>query len=187
MIGTCAKQPLNFDYHPGTMKGAFIVIGITFVVGIAIGVFGFISAKRQTLEVRELFTAFTYFLEDNDARFPAGEAQLRAAAFVQEQPDGSLLLVNRPDDRFRRGAAGYPLKQLERFHIPWGVDLASLTIDPLGITRDPDGQEVLIISRGASIDILRRFTRDLLKVAEEIRAKASGATEPNVVQGAPSL
>ena len=178
------------------MKSAFIVIGITFVVGIAVGVLGFISAKRQTLEVRELFTAFTYFLEDNQGRFPASEAELKAAQFVQEQPDGTLLLVNRPDDRFRRGVAGYPLKALERFHIPWGVDLASLTIDREGITRDPDGEEVLIISQGASIDILRRFTRDLQTVAEEIRGDGEAAAgepnaapvkESNVPQGAPSL
>lgn len=162
------------------MKGAFIVIGITFVVGLVIGVLGFVSAKRQTLEVRELFTAFTYFLEDNQARFPANEQELRTAAFVTVQPDGALLLENRENDRFRRSAAGYPLNDLERFNIPWGVDLATLTIDREGITRNTDGREVLIIGQGTSIDILRRFTRDLLMVAEEIRAEAEpAATDPN--------
>lgn len=161
------------------MKSALIVVGIAFTAGIVIGVFGFMSAKQKTLEVRELFTAFTYFLEDHAGRFPASEAELRGAPFVNEQPDGSLLLTHRENDRFGRDSLGYPLGRLDRFKIPWGVDLAALTIDREGITRDEQGKEVLIISQGTSIDMLRRFTRDLLKVSEEIRKEANEEADPN--------
>jgi hypothetical protein len=161
------------------MKSAILIVGVTFLVGIVVGVLGFVSAKRQTLEVRELFTSFTYFLEDHEGRFPASEDELRKAAFVEVQPDGAILLINREGDRFQRAATGYPLRKLERFKIPWGVDLSKLTIEPDGITRAADRQEVLIIGQGASIDILRQFTRDLIKVAEVIRGAGEVAKTAN--------
>lgn len=156
------------------LKSGLIVFGVTLLAGTALGVFMFVRYKQSVYPIEDLYAGLTYFVERNQGRFPASEAEFRASEFVELLPGGGIRI--RPmESRFRVQVYGQPIADLGAFKVAWGTDLSSLVLDPEGIARDPIGHEVNLVGAGTSVGGLRQLTRQLLRTAQEVRGETSAS------------
>lgn len=147
------------------MKSGLIVVGVTLVVGTVVGLLAAQRVNQRVVAVEDLFTALAYFAETHDGRLPLSAEELADSAFVERRPDGTLVVLPRPESATGRQPYGAALRDLRQYEIAWGVDLHTLTIDETGVARGPEGAAVLIVGSGAYPDGLAQFTRDLIRYA----------------------
>lgn len=167
------------------MRGGLLVVAIVALIGVVIGALSVAHTSRRVDVVQDLFTGLVYYLDDHDGRLPPSKDAFLDAPFVEPLPDGGCRILNREDDRFGREAVGVAVDDLDRYEIPWGVNLQTLTVDKEGAVRNPDGEEVLLIKGGPPLDAVRRFSRDLLRVAKEIRANEKQTSRPTTTYVGP--
>jgi len=161
------------------MRGGLAVAIGLIILGVIGGIFALSRTDRDVAAIEDLFTALAYFAEYSGGRFPADEAELRASPFIEALPDGALRVRTWPGSRFGRRATGVPLTDLSVFDLAWGIDLAALRIEPRrGALLNADGAEVLLIRDGAYRDVRRQFSRDLVRLAADVRAAAAPTTAP---------
>ena len=163
-------------------RAGFTVVGITLLVGICLGIVSFVRYKQSVQSIEDLFTALACFLSENNGRFPASSEELLKSDFVQRNADGSFQLM--PDaarERLRKPRPVYSarISSLDRFQIPWGIDLGTLAWEvDVGIMRDEKGHEALIIGDVSSVQARRQFTYELL----QYRADLLGAQIPRWIR-----
>ena len=161
------------------MRGGLAVAIGLIILGVIGGIFALSRTDRDVAAIEDLFTALAYFAEQHGGRFPAGAEELRASPFVETLPDGAVRVRTWPESRFGRRATGAPITDLAVFDLAWGSDLAALRIEPRsGALLNADGAEVLLIRDGAYRDVRRQFSRDLVRLAADIRAAAASTTAP---------
>ncbi len=151
-------------------RGGLLVVSLALIAGAVIGAVSFVSYKQSVHAIDDLFTAFVYFMDDHDGRFPASEQELIETGMLRHEPDGALHFDKshaRPDHPIRPQISGARVASLQRFAIPWGIDFARLSHEVIPndalIVRDANGYEVLAIGEVASVQVRRRFTWDLLR------------------------
>lgn len=186
LVGTADPAPEGADSESvARVRSGLLVVGVTLLVGAAIGLVSFIRYKHSVHTIEDLFTALVYFLEDHEGRFPASADELLQSDFVKKEGDGNFRVEPRSTSRFRPTTYGQRI-ELDRMGVRWGVDLSRLSFEKLtGIIRDEDAHDALLLGEVASIPVRRRFTFDLLAVHCELtntplrlyeKASAAGAS-----------
>lgn len=154
------------------------VLGLCVVLSVVVGVRLWRQINRGLPPAQDLVTGLMYFMESHGGRFPASEEEFLASDFVEKLPDGGIRIVPRPGTRFRRTPWGVVIRDLGRYRIAWGVDLAALTIDRRGVVRDGQGNEVTLVRWPDSPRSGRSYSRLLVAVHRSL-AKATTRPQPD--------
>ena len=161
------------------VRNAFIVFGICLAISAVIGIVLFRQYRRDLPATQDLVTGLIYFVESSGGRFPAGEDEFRAAAFVEQLPDGGFRIRPRSDSSYRRTTHGFVFHDLRPFEIAWGADLTLMALDNRGRVRDGSGNEVSLIRWPSSPHSGRIYSPLLLEVSRRARGVgAATATRP---------
>ncbi|MDX2200179.1 MAG: hypothetical protein SF069_14555 [Phycisphaerae bacterium] len=152
-------------------RTGLLVVALTMIAGMAIGAVSFVQYKHSVHTIEDLFTAIVYFMDDHGGRFPASQEELVQSGLLRILPDGGMQFDttrSRSGHPIRPHLVGAKVASLERFAVPWGLDLGALCYEVIPhdalIVRDPaNGHEVLALGEVASVQSRRRFTWDLLR------------------------
>lgn len=153
------------------MKSGFYVVGLALLLGVTLGLVVYREYRQSAGAINDLFVGLAYYIEENDGRFPSSAEAFLAAPFVEGTID-ELRILPRETSLLPRKPSGTPIRKLDAYQLPWGVDMTGLRFDPERIVRNAKGHEVLLLGEGTSIPGRRWFSQDLLRFWQD----ATGAT-----------
>jgi hypothetical protein len=151
------------------MKSGFLVIGVCLLLSTGLAFQQYRAFKTDLVATQDVQLGLLYFMEANDGRLPASEAEFRASPFLQTGPDGALRVVPPAKSRYIREPHGYPLRDLSRFQIAWGVDPLTLKPDEYGRLADSAGQTVELMRWPSSGDSGKVYSALLYDEAAKLR------------------
>jgi hypothetical protein len=159
------------------MRGAVIVMSICLVGSVLLAFVVRGKLKSEFVASQDLMLGLIYYMEQSGGRLPQSEAAFRAAAFVEELPEGGVLIHAPEATRYRRETHGYPIADLGPFNVRWGTDLASLTVDEYRNLRDAGGEKVELVHWPSSPPSGKGYSIILLSTSAEIQEHlAAGAS-----------
>ncbi|MGE3180744.1 MAG: hypothetical protein AB7N71_03880 [Phycisphaerae bacterium] len=159
--------------NPNAARTGILIVLVTLAVGCGLGFFSYYRYRHSVQTMEDLFTAFVYFLEETDGRFPASASDLFnvgiAHGFIEKLPDDGFRVHPRRENQFRPHAYSVEIRNLDKLGVAWGSDLGAMSYEePLSIVRDKDGNDALLIGDITSIKGRRWFTYDLLRVRADL-------------------
>ncbi len=155
------------------MRTGLMVVAGCLVASVVIA-FALKSLYKEDLSAtQELAVGLIYYIEASGGQFPASREAFLASPYVEQDPNGTIRVRGNPDSNYRRQTQGVPIADLEPFEIAWGADLASLEIDERGRVRDPNGRPVELIRWPSSPPSGKAYSRLLVLVGREVRARAA--------------
>lgn len=167
------------------MRSGFIVVGLLLAVSVVAAVALRSRYKSELVEIQDLTTGLLYFMEANNGRFPRDLAEFAASPMIERRDDGALVIRGWPDSRYRRETHGYPIRNIERFSIAWGADLAALREAERGRVVDAEGRAVELISWPSSPPSGKQYTLMLIAASRAIRGERESSGGAPSTQAAP--
>lgn len=156
-------------------RAAWIVVAVCLALSALIGIRLKTLYSPQLTRTQDVVTGLLYFMESNEGRFPANEAEFRASSFVETLPSGALKIRPKPGTLFRKNPHGAEIARLGEFKIAWGADLASIQVDGRGVPRGADGKKIELVSWEASPPSGKTYTQILLHGFRQLKPAAASA------------
>lgn len=123
-------------------------------VAVVLWVWGAFNDRRyrdRLFGTGDMFAALMYYLEAHEGEFPASPDDLLSLESVAY--DGKVWRVRRcPDSGFDHligQVYEWPIRDIGRYRIRWGSDMAKLQLGADGVLREGNGNEVLLLTGGS--------------------------------------